>query len=118
MRVESYQSFFSAVANPTRLRIITLLRERPRAVKELCAELGLEQSRVSHSLRCLSHCGFVQAQPNGRERIYHLAGPTVLRLFETIDAHIEDHRHELGGCEVIHPLRSGGLSGKGRRRTP
>ena len=46
-------STFAIVAEPTRRRILDLLRERARSVGELVAEVGLSQPGVSKHLRVL-----------------------------------------------------------------
>ncbi|MEK6946219.1 MAG: metalloregulator ArsR/SmtB family transcription factor [Nanoarchaeota archaeon] len=55
-----HRLFFKAFSNETRLDIINLLKSKPLTVSEICEKTGFEQSRVSHNLRCLQNCGFVQ----------------------------------------------------------
>ncbi len=65
-------TFFQALADPTRVRILELLAERPMTVSELVASLGLAQGRVSAHLTCLRWCGDVRAEVDGRFNRYAL----------------------------------------------
>lgn len=67
---------FDVIADPTRRRILDLLRQSERSVGELVAELGMEQPAVSKHLRVLRHAGVVSVRVAGRLRYYRLrTGP-------------------------------------------
>ena len=53
---------FDVVAEPTRRRILDLLRERPRPVGELVSLLGLTQPGVSKHLRVLRQAKLVRVR--------------------------------------------------------
>jgi DNA-binding transcriptional ArsR family regulator len=63
---------FEVVAEPTRRRILDLLRERPRLVGELTTLLGLSQPGTSKHLRVLREAGLVRVRPQGQRRWYEL----------------------------------------------
>jgi DNA-binding transcriptional ArsR family regulator len=63
---------FEVLAEPVRRRILDLLRERPRLVGELTAELGLSQPGTSKHLRVLRDAGLVRVRPEGQRRWYEL----------------------------------------------
>jgi DNA-binding transcriptional ArsR family regulator len=63
---------FEVLAEPVRRRILDLLRERPRLVGELTAELGLSQPGTSKHLRVLRDAGLVRVRPDGQRRWYEL----------------------------------------------
>lgn len=63
---------FSALGEPSRLRIVELLRRHPLAVGEIVEVLGIRQPQVSKHLRVLRDAGFVEAEVDHRRRIYHL----------------------------------------------
>jgi DNA-binding transcriptional ArsR family regulator len=65
-------STFAIVAEPTRRRILDLLRERARPVGELVAELGLSQPGVSKHLRVLREAGLVGVRRDAQRRWYEL----------------------------------------------
>ena len=62
MNNSTYHMFFSNLANPLRISIITTLREKERNVTELSKELNVEQSKVSHSLSSLKDCKIVDVK--------------------------------------------------------
>lgn len=63
----------SAAAEPSRLRILAVLRGRRLCVCELCAALGLKQSVMSQHLRVLRDAGLVKDSKNGLWVDYELA---------------------------------------------
>ena len=93
--------FFQAFANPARISILSLLHEGEKSVTELSTELGFEQTMVSHHLRCLSFCGFVTFERDGKNRIYSLNKPTVLPLMRIAERHMEKFAPNLYDCEVL-----------------
>lgn len=63
---------FEVVAEPTRRRILDLLRVGERSAGELVAALGAEQPAVSKHLRVLRGSGLVRVRQDGQRRIYAL----------------------------------------------
>ncbi len=101
MKELSYKLFFKALSNKTRFEIITLLRKRPKGVTEICKELKFEQSRVSHNLKCLEACGFVNSKWNGKNKIYELDRNHIIPILNNIDKHIERYDKRLETCGVL-----------------
>src|SRR3546814_3185488 len=56
---------FAALADPTRLRILTLLRSMELSVGELAQVLGQSQPRVSRHLKILADVGLVDRRKEG-----------------------------------------------------
>jgi DNA-binding transcriptional ArsR family regulator len=73
---------FAALAEPTRLRIVELLRAGPRPVSEICDRLPLAQPQVSKHLRVLRKAGLVEVQPRAQQRIYELRAIPLRELNE------------------------------------
>lgn len=63
---------FAALGEPTRLRIVDLLRAGPLSVGEIVTRLGLRQPQVSKHLRVLGESQLVSVEVRHRHRIYHL----------------------------------------------
>ena len=63
---------YDALAEPTRRRILDLLRERPRLVGELTGELGTTQPGTSKHLRVLREAGLVTVRQDAQRRWYEL----------------------------------------------
>lgn len=64
--------FFKALSDANRLKIVGLLANRPHAVEELAANLGLKPSTISHHLSRLAQAGLVSARAEGHYSIYKL----------------------------------------------
>lgn len=63
---------FSALADPTRCRILWLVERHELTVSELCSVLQLPQSTVSRHLRMLADAGWVTSRRDGTSRYYAL----------------------------------------------
>jgi ArsR family transcriptional regulator, virulence genes transcriptional regulator len=67
-----------ALADPTRLKLLSLIGERPRAVKELVEATGERQAKISQHLAIMRQRGIVHTQRVGTEVHYSLADPRIL----------------------------------------
>ena len=90
---------FEVLVDPTRRRILDLLRERERSVGDLVATLTISQPGVSKHLRVLREAGVVSSRPAAQQRIYRLEpGP-----FQELDQWLAPYRrlwtHHLGRLE-------------------
>ena len=69
---ESTLSFFKALSDANRLRVVGLLAHRPHSVEELATILDLRPSTVSHHLSKLTNAGLARAQVDGHYHVYSL----------------------------------------------
>jgi len=77
---------FQALADPTRLRIVALLRLMELSVGELAQVLGQSQPRVSRHLKILADAGVLERRKEGSWVFLTLADPErVEPLFELVD---------------------------------
>jgi DNA-binding transcriptional ArsR family regulator len=97
----SHKLLLRAIANETRFAIISLLKENSFTVGEIVEKLGFEQSRVSHNLKCLVDCGFVNAEQDGRNRIYALDDKTVRPMLQLMERHVERYKNHLVACRIL-----------------
>ena len=100
-RAEVLGSFFQGLSDPTRVRILELLEERPRTVTELVEALGLAQGRVSSHLSCLRWCGYVEARVEGRFNRYRLVDERVREILHLGEAIVRDNASRLTSCLVL-----------------
>jgi DNA-binding transcriptional ArsR family regulator len=63
---------FAVLAEPSRRRILDLLRDGERPVNELVAELSTSQPAVSKHLRVLRDAGIVEARVDAQRRLYRV----------------------------------------------
>lgn len=81
-----------ALATPSRLLILSRLREGPATVGELTVAVGMEQSAVSQQLRLLRHLGLVDSRRQGRNISYTLYDDHVAQLLDEAVYHAEHLR--------------------------
>jgi DNA-binding transcriptional ArsR family regulator len=79
-RLELTAAIFSALADPTRLRILDALGIEELCVCDLAEVCGISQSGVSHQLRLLRDLGLVAYRRDGNRAVYRLADSHVLTL--------------------------------------
>jgi len=92
--------FFSTLGNPTRLAVLESLVEESKNVTQLTESLRQEQSMVSHNLKPLVECGFVQVERRGKERIYSVNHETVDTLFKAVENHAQKFCPTGGKCLI------------------
>lgn len=80
---------FSALSDPTRLRIISVLLEGEMNVGEIAARLGMTESAVSHQLRGLRQMRLVRSRKDGRQVFYALDDDHVAKLYRLGLDHVE-----------------------------
>jgi DNA-binding transcriptional ArsR family regulator len=97
-----------ALAEPTRMRIVELLREGPLGVGAIADRLGLRQPQTSKHLKVLAEGGIVEATIDANRRIYalrpepfrtldawlHAFRPLMEARFDNLDAYLRAHRDE------------------------
>src|SRR6266699_7110045 len=66
------------LSEPTRLKLLTLLGERPRPVKDLVETTGERQAKISQHLAIMRQRGIVRTQRAGTAVHYSLADPRIL----------------------------------------
>lgn len=81
-----------ALTAPSRLLILSRLREAPATVTELIEAVGMEQSAISHQLRLLRTMGLVVKHRTGRNITYSLYDNHVASLLDEAVYHAEHLR--------------------------
>ncbi|MBM7168739.1 helix-turn-helix transcriptional regulator [Streptomyces sp. G44] len=87
------------IADPLRLRIVTLLAHETLCTTHLVRETGARQTNLSNHLRVLREAGVVETEPCGRFTYYKLRpeviealAATLGELAETARTTVETHR--------------------------
>ena len=80
---------FSALSDPTRLRIISVLLDGEMNVGQIAAQLGMTESAVSHQLRGLRQMRLVRSRKEGRQVYYTLDDDHVAKLYLLGLDHVE-----------------------------
>ncbi len=74
---EELVTFFKALADANRLKIVGLLAHQPYSVEQLAAILHLRPSTVSHHLSKLAEVGLVSAKADSYYNVYQLEEETL-----------------------------------------
>ncbi len=74
--------FIKALAHPTRLKILELLRSGERCVCEIFPELDIEQSSASKHLALLKKEGLLSSRKDGLKVIYWVPNPLVYEIVD------------------------------------
>jgi len=80
---------FSALSDPTRLKIISVLLDSELNVGDIAAQLTMTESAVSHQLRGLRQLRLVRGRKNGRQVYYALDDDHVAKLYRLGLEHVE-----------------------------
>ena len=73
-----------SMANPTRLRIMNLLREGEKSVEELRERLRLPKANLSQHLGVLRHRRIVSTRRDGLNIYYKVANPKIIRACDIL----------------------------------
>lgn len=98
-------TLFAALADPTRVRILDLLRERERSVGELVQEFRITQPAVSQHLRVLKEAGVVASRADAQRRLYRIEAKPLRELdgwlqqyrkfwaeeLDALERHLDEH---------------------------
>lgn len=110
MSVPLYQAkseFFRTLGHPVRIRILELLAEGDRAVRELGLQIPVGQSSLSQQLGILRRTSLVASHRIGGEVIYSLTAPEVRDLLLAARRILGDRAAGMGDFEndlaVVRP---------------
>jgi DNA-binding transcriptional ArsR family regulator len=91
---------FRAVADPTRRRILALLRRGQRSVGQIAANFRTSRPAISKHLRVLRSAGLVGTRRQGAARICHLKA----KPLRVIDKWLQDY--EIFWGETMRSLKN------------
>jgi DNA-binding transcriptional ArsR family regulator len=83
MSVPLYQAkaeLFRTLGHPVRIRVLELLQDGPKPVRDLLAEIDVEPSNLSQQLAVLRRAGLVRSSRNGALVVYALGSAEVAAL--------------------------------------
>lgn len=91
MKQHSSNLFFETLATTLRVNILDALKSEQKTVNELCQLLNEDQSKVSHNLKRLKDCHFIQVKKKGKHRIYSLNQDTIVPLLNLVERHVKKY---------------------------
>src|SRR5687767_2348804 len=99
------QATLDVLTDPTRRRILDLLRERPRSVSDLVDLLNTSQPGMSKHLRVLREAGLVSVRQEAQRHWYELRPEPLAEVYAWLESYrplwedrydqLDDYLHEL-----------------------
>ncbi|PSB23317.1 ArsR family transcriptional regulator [filamentous cyanobacterium CCP2] len=89
-RAQQMAEFFGTLADPTRLRLLSVLATQELCVCDLAIALKMSESAVSHQLRVLRSQRLVKYRKEGRNVHYSLADNHVINLYREVAEHLDE----------------------------
>ena len=77
---EAVADLFTVLADPSRLGLLYILKQRAEYVSDLVEKSGLKQANVSKHLSILHDAGLVCRERNGNQIRYSIRDPLVFEL--------------------------------------
>lgn len=87
---QDVSDLFKALSNPTRIKILFLLKQKVLTVTQISDELDISQSAISHQLRELRHARLVKSNKRGKEMLYQLDDDHVHQIFDMAIDHVKE----------------------------
>lgn len=99
IRSDLVAKYFRGLGDPTRIRILELLRDEGElSVGELVERLRVAQPKVSNHLACLRWCGFIEARREHRVVYNRIADERVVRMVGLAHALLDDNAEHVAAC--------------------
>lgn len=67
-----FDAVFKAIADPTRRRILALLRQHERSAGEIAAHFDISKPSISHHLNQLKEANLIYGERRGTTIVYYL----------------------------------------------
>ena len=81
---------FKVFGDSTRIKILYDLFQGEKSVTEICTDLEMNQSAISHQLKLLKNARLVHSRRKGKQMIYSLADDHVRTIIAMGKDHIEE----------------------------
>ncbi len=94
MLQEYKASVFQALAHPTRIAILEVLREGEMAAGAIQERLGVEQANVSQHLAILRSRQIVNSRKQGNQVFYSLRSKVLIKVLDLMRQYFQAHLHE------------------------
>jgi DNA-binding transcriptional ArsR family regulator len=109
--MEQVAAYFQALAEPTRLRILNLLRDGERNVGEIAQLTGFTPANVSRHLSLLAERGMVARDNRGTSVWYRIADGSIFELCDLVCGSIA-RSYEQTARERAAFVRTAGRAGR------
>ena len=94
MLQEYKANVFQALAHPTRIAILEILREGEMPAGAIQERLGFEQANVSQHLAILRSRQIVNSRKQGNQVFYSLRNKVLIKVLDLMRQYFQAHLHE------------------------
>ena len=88
--IDAMAQFFGLLSDPTRLKIVIVLKKEELCVHEIASAIGISISAVSHQLRLLKTAKMVKNIRQGKMIYYTLDDEHIEQLLSVADEHVKE----------------------------
>lgn len=100
--IDSIDTIFAALANPTRRELLRLLHdEGAQPVQSLADHFAMQRPSISEHLKVLREAGLVSEQKQGRQRYYRLQGPPLQAIHHWLAPYEQFWQDRLTNLETL-----------------
>ncbi|WP_083636813.1 metalloregulator ArsR/SmtB family transcription factor [Leptolyngbya sp. 'hensonii'] len=89
-KAQRMAEFIGFMADPNRLRILSILAQQEMCVGDLAVAVGMNESAVSHQLRTLRTIRLVSSRKQGRHVFYRLQDHHVFNFYQAVIEHLDE----------------------------
>jgi len=90
-------AYFQALAEPTRLLILNILRSGERNVGDLAQMCGFTAANVSRHLALMTQQGLLERESRGTSAYYRIADPSIFALCDLVCGNIARQMEKSAG---------------------
>jgi DNA-binding transcriptional ArsR family regulator len=116
---EDTELVFDAMGDPTRRKVLGLLRDGPSAVVDLARQMPVSRPAVSQHLRVLKEAGLVRDRRDGTRHLYSIDTRGLVALRAFLESYWDDALTSFKAVaegEPADPSRRPGPTKEGERR--
>jgi ArsR family transcriptional regulator len=84
-------SIFQALAHPTRIAILEVLRDRELSARSIQEKLGVEQANLSQHLATLRSRQIVVSRKDGNQVFYSIRNPVLVEVLDIMRRYFQTH---------------------------
>ncbi|MBN1685052.1 MAG: winged helix-turn-helix transcriptional regulator [Spirochaetales bacterium] len=88
--LQDLSDFLKVFGDPTRIRILFLLRDRELCVQDICAVLNMQQAAISHQLKLLRQARLARYRREGKMVFYTLNDNHIGAILNLGLEHVEE----------------------------
>jgi DNA-binding transcriptional ArsR family regulator len=115
-RTEVRVKLFRGLGDPSRLRVLEVLRDGPMSAGQIALRARLSQPNASMHLACLAECGLVRWERQGKFMSYALADKAVAKLLDQAEELLLEVGPLIAACQRYRRIM--GRRGRTARERP